>query len=353
MSLRKANDENKTIPRLVPYELYYYFPNETEIFQDNKYLKTKYKRLIFEGNNNNFTDYEYTKLSKCEESFKLYQISLPGNWQASDTLRFLYANNFNIKKTIKAIGIYIKKYFQYTFILNPCAKLIEILNSGAFYINGRDSRFRPILHFSIAKLDTIKRNNGINDIINSVIYIFEYSLRYLLLPGQIESWIIMIDVCKSVSNIGDELKEVFKLLKSSYPCRLFKLFIVNVKGINYLTWSFVKLLIEQETLSKVVLIKDNERKSYFDFINPLQLEAKYGGLKENLIDKYFPPNYTKDKVHSYLLSFEKKLHILLTPNEYDIKMANESLFYTLPVNYRVNTNNINQSDNNSNRQSKT
>lgn len=355
MSFNKTilGDKNIQYPsQLVPYELYYYFPKETDVFQESKYFKSNYKRLIFEGNNN-YTLYELSKLLEFKNSSKLLQINLPNSWLKSDTLRFLYANNFSIRKTIKVITSYINKQSQYSFLLNPYPKLIDILNSGAFYISGRDLRFRPIIHFSIENLEKIKRYHAITDLVNSVIYLFEFVLKYLLLPGQIESWNIMVDVNNSLSDIGEELKQIISIFKSDYPSRLFKLFIVNVKGVNNLTWSFVKLLIEQVTLSKVFFIKEKEHRSYFDYINPSQLESKYGGLKEDLKNKYFPPDYSKDKVCSYLLSFEKTSNILLTPDEYDTKMANEGLFYSLPINYSINTQHIAvQSDIFSNRQSK-
>ena len=70
-----------------------------------------------------------------------------------------------------------------------------MLNGGGVYIHGRDKNLRPIIICNIQKLIQQKHLFGENnkDLINLVIYLLEYMEKFMLIPGRIENFILIID----------------------------------------------------------------------------------------------------------------------------------------------------------------
>jgi hypothetical protein len=107
-------------------------------------------------------------------------------------------------------------------------KAMEILNSWFLYIHGRDSRFRPIIVLVIKYLFKYFSRYSYCDWETAVIYLLEYTLKHLLIPGQIESWNIMCDLSGiSIVFPPNEFKPIINLFFENYKCRLNKMWIVN------------------------------------------------------------------------------------------------------------------------------
>ena len=64
-------------------------------------------------------------------------------------------------------------------------------------VHGRDKNYRPIIYLypeRIIKAGILKR--GIEDVTVPVVWIIEHILHYMLLPRQIENWIMILDLNK-------------------------------------------------------------------------------------------------------------------------------------------------------------
>ena len=64
--------------------------------------------------------------------------------------------------------------------------------------HGRDKNYRPILYIFPEKLiNTGLLNKGLTDITFQVVWILEHVIHYMLLPRQVENWIIILDLNKT------------------------------------------------------------------------------------------------------------------------------------------------------------
>lgn len=79
-------------------------------------------------------------------------------------------------------------------------KFLTLQNSGFMYIYGRDLKYRPIIVLNPGVLERLKPS--LEQLLNAVTFILEYLKRNMLLPGQIENWVIVCDIAKlSISKI--------------------------------------------------------------------------------------------------------------------------------------------------------
>lgn len=72
-------------------------------------------------------------------------------------------------------------------------KINDLLHSGIIYIHGRDSFFRPIIILSPYKINI---KNDIDILLEGITFLLEFVLNFIMLPGQIENWIIIVDLNK-------------------------------------------------------------------------------------------------------------------------------------------------------------
>ena len=202
---------NKKHERAIPNEeMYRFFPPKSDIITiDNSDPKNNY-RYIFNGQPK--TEYEQKKLVQfIEYESKNGKINYPLNWLESDTMRLLQASEYDIKKTYTAIKENIEWLNTNPKTINNT--IIYLLNSGFMYVHGRDYHFRPIIVVSIKMLKTVlSQNYTFDDINKAIIYLTNYIIKYLLIPGQIENWINFVDFDNvGISDIG-EFKKILSTL---------------------------------------------------------------------------------------------------------------------------------------------
>lgn len=115
-------------------------------------------------------------------------------------------------------------------------------------------------------------------------------LDKMLLPGQIENWMVLCDMCRlGLGNISiSSLKQVMGILQVNYKCRLGNNFIVNTPKSLWVVWSCVKPFVDEITIEKVKIAKGLHSDEMLAMFNPGQVEEKYGGKAKNLTN-YWPP----------------------------------------------------------------
>lgn len=94
------------------------------------------------------------------------------------------------------------------------------------YVHGRDHHFRPIIFVMIKQIKNILgKNYTFDDINRCTIYLTNYVLQYLLIPGQIENWIVFVDFDGvGITDLGDFQKIISTLGK--IRGRVFKNFLL-------------------------------------------------------------------------------------------------------------------------------
>ena len=130
--------------------------------------------------------------------FKLWcasqDLAVPANDE--EIMRVLYARKFKNKiayDTLVASHQFEAENFPYK-IREGVRTMIE---QGIFYLAGRDKCFRPVYVCQISKLLQMKPPPEPEDIIAMIIQWNELVENFMLIPGQIENRIIIVD-CKDL-----------------------------------------------------------------------------------------------------------------------------------------------------------
>lgn len=226
-------------------------------------------------------------------------------------MRLLQASEYDIKKTYTTISENIQWLNSIPKTIND--KIITLLNSGFMYVYGRDHHFRPIIIVSIKMVKkVISQKFSFDEINESIIYLMNYIIKYILIPGQIENWIVFVDFEDvGISDIG-EFKKILSTL-SKQRGRVFKNYFVNISGlIKYSVKAAVKMF--SSVAKKLVILGSNELQKAQEIISPDNLEKKYGGQAPNIVpgdNNIFPPIMPS----SNFAKIGEKLNII-TPHAY-------------------------------------
>ena len=276
-----------------PKEAYYFFPKGTDVIEWDKENPKKTMRRVFEGAIR-FNEFEEAILIEFTVELEKYKIKndknvkFPEKWDDSKTLRYIQGSNYNINKAIENLINHFE-WRENIFPIKISDKIIEILNLGFIYGHGRDSNFRPIFVINASIFNIYIKHYTVDEWINSFVYFLEYLINNLLIPGQVENWLIILDVANfSMLFIPQELKTIFNVLMNNYKCRMFVMYIVNVSTVLNFLWSTFIRVLDTNTEKKIRLLKKSDMKQIFNYINPEQIEEKFGGKAQNVKSHYFP-----------------------------------------------------------------
>lgn len=224
------------------------------------------------------------------------------DWQESDTLRFVHAANFNLEKAFKEIV----KHFEWCKATKPVeisANVNSILrSSGAFYVYGKDYKFRPNIYVSGKVIEALlsKGSSQIQeDIKKSVIYFIDYVISNLLIPGQVENCNIIVNLTKTRQfKMNPFVSSLIKSLQSNYKYYVNCFYIYGL--IKFFQSSFFEPFNNLDPLDSNRINRKNTRCVLVDSIKDLvgsldkviskgQREKMYGGNRENKTCDFFPP----------------------------------------------------------------
>jgi len=305
-----------------PKEAYFFIPSQDDkIFYDNQNPKST-RRKIFDIKED-YLEYEKSTIDLLKEYIQNLinkgeeELKETSEWTDGDLLRFHQSTSFKIPNTIKLLKEHLQWKKSSIFPLELNENISNIFNSGFAYVHGRDNHFRPIIIVRAKTFLKIKDVYEFDDIVKAIIYFIEYIITYMLIPGQVENWNIIIDLNDvSIFSIPDSLMKIFKILQANYRARLNSMFILGMTGFLNALWTIVKSFLDSNTQKKIKIIKENAKYEMFEFINNEQLEKKYGGLSENLEDSsvgYFPPYMPSD---NYLKLNDVKEELLIEEDQY-------------------------------------
>ena len=270
-------------------DMYRFFPPKEEILLEDSDPKKNY-RFIFNGQQK--TEYEQKKLNEFHEyESKTGKLNYPNEWAESETMRLLQASEYDLPKAYGLISDRIKFMNNIPKTINN--KIISILNSGSMFVYGRDHHFRPLIVISMVEYKKLieKKIYEDQDLNNSITYLINYIIKYLLIPGQIENWIALIDFKGAgVSDVSD-FKKIMSIL-NSYRGRVFRNYFINISGFLKLAVKAAINLFGSNTARKVKIIDKEELYKMQELISASNIQKKYGGTAPDLEpgpNNFFPP----------------------------------------------------------------
>ena len=177
---------------LPPLEAYRYFPPRDEIFVT---IGKSTQRVIFLGGVE-YDDAEIKAITKFKIFMAEKKLTLEQEVPDSDILRFLQAGGFDNKASYE----WLKNYVEWRIsnippVLNDLCE--ELIRAGFLYIHGRDKKWRPLIVLNPTALLQFKHHDGEKlclEVIKWCVFVIEYMQKNIFLPGQIENYILIVDV---------------------------------------------------------------------------------------------------------------------------------------------------------------
>ena len=303
---------------LPPREAYYYFPKPEEILViDNNKPENSIRRIF---TNVPFTNFEKKWLKELKKIIDEHSdIVIPSGWDDGMSLGCVYSALGDIEFAYEIMVDYIN-WFETTFpmIITPRDKSWELLNNGFLYIYGRDHQFRPIMicqpYILQEKMDYFSNS----DIVNVCLFVCQFAVNNLLIPGQIENWIMFFNLKgTSLLSLPEPIKQLVQELSDNFNFRLYKCYVLGMSLIMRILYRFVTNFIGQPNEDKMIILDGRKDKHLFDDFNPDNLEKRFGGRAPNLVycgdNSLFPPRMPTDNI---FFPNENVNDILITEEEY-------------------------------------
>jgi len=273
---------------LPPPQSYRYFPPQEEIIVTSK---KSTQRIIFKGGLK-FSVKEKEAINQFKQISQETGYSIDPFFDDAEILRLLQVSKFDIKNAHKFMDTYLGWRDEHVppRLTSLCEKLIH---SGFLYIHGRDRRFRPLIVLNPTALlafKSISQDVLGEEIIKSSIFIIEYVLKNMFLPGQIENYIVIIDVNKlGVSEIPKSiLSKIIDCLSKGYRYRTKRMYVLNTTFSIKLAWKFIESFMAVHMKNKMLMTDKNTSPELLKGFHPSQLEEKFGGESPNRTE-FWPP----------------------------------------------------------------
>jgi hypothetical protein len=303
---------------LPPKEAYYYFPKGKEIIDLHKKKPEKHNRRIFI--NVPFLEVENNWLEKFKEIIASHpENKLPEYWNDGLNLAYIYSVECKLDKAYERMINYFKWYKSF-FPLNiqPGDNCVKVLNSGFLYIFGRDHQFRPLIICQPYILQDCLNKYSDSDIMNASIFICQYIANYMLIPGQIENWIMIVNMDgTSVLSLPDSVKKLINNMSEYFIARLYRCYILGLNAFLRIIYKIICNFVEKTTVEKVIILDNKDDPRKHNDINPENLEERFGGKAQNCIydqeNSLFPPRMPSN---NFFLENENPEDILITEEEY-------------------------------------
>ena len=312
---------------LPPPEAYFYFPKGNEIILINEEKPEKSLRRIF--NNVEISDFENKLLKEYKELIYSHpENKLPEYWDDSFNLRFIHATECNIKKSYERMIKYINWFHSmFPMEIKPGDKIYQLLNLGFLYIYGRDHHFRPIIICQPSLCQKYLELFEEKEIIDASIFLFQFVVNNMFIPGQIENWVMILNFeGSSPLNMPDIVKKLIKIVSENFLSRLYKCYIYGMSFLISLLFKIICNFLEEVTVQKITILDKKNLNNLFENIRRDNVEEKFGGTAPNiqggignLKSPLFPPRMPSS---FFILEKENKNEILITKEEY-LKLIEE------------------------------
>jgi hypothetical protein len=302
---------------LPPIEAYYCFPTSDDIvIYNQKKPKKTFRRIFY---NVPYNDQEHQWISEFKQMINSHQIQLPDYFGDYLLLTFIYSVNCNLEKARKNLENYLnfcKKTFP--LVLTPKSKIREILNRGFVYVYGRDIRFKPIIICQCKVFEKYYKDYACEEILLATYFLCQFIVNNMLIPGQFESWIFLINLNGvSIISLPEPIKKLIRALSDYFLSRLYKNFIFGLNFLTRILYKFACNFLDPITVKKINILDKIGDPIIFKTIRKDNLEQQFGGTAPNLpvdeVDGFFPPRMPSEH---FIRDDENKDSILISEEEY-------------------------------------
>ena len=210
-----------------------------------------------------------------------------------EILKFVQANFFKLDK----VGEKIFNHWNWLDTLETVPRLnpqsLRMLQSGAFYIYGRDKFYRPCVIIDAAVLNKLNSEPGIvtAENFNALwIFLYVYMRKVMFLDGQVDMWMTLVNF----GNLGVSSLPRKPILAFADVCQsnmmyfMAKSYYVNVSWGQRTLYKGLSSFINEETKAKISLTGDMHTPELVDLFHPEQLERRFGGTGESPTN-FWPP----------------------------------------------------------------
>mmetsp|Transcript_165716 Transcript_165716/g.318168 ORF Transcript_165716/g.318168 Transcript_165716/m.318168 type:complete len:538 (-) Transcript_165716:14-1627(-) len=171
------------------------------------------------------------------------------------------------------------------------ADVKDSLKHGFVYWAARDFRLMPALVFRAKRIpqEWLKKKDY-DPIIKAFVFCIEYFLKYMVLAGRVESFVLIIDLAgMGVSQIPvSALSKIMSTMGGHYCGRCASTFVCNMSWTLRSLVGVAKGLMTERQVQKLVFVKDAKVGTEFKERFALhQLEQDFGGTRPNL-QEFFP-----------------------------------------------------------------
>ena len=309
---------------LPPKDAYYYFPEGEEIIIHNRKKPNKSLRRVHY--NVPYTDQEKKWIADFKQLINSHpETQLPDFFEDYLLLAFIYATGCDLKESYKRVVDYLK-FSSSTFpvIIKPNSKLIEILNRGFVYVYGRDNRFRPIVICQSKIFQKFYKNYQTEEILQAVFFLCQFIVNNMLIPGQIESWVFILNLSGvSVLSLPEPIKKMIPGLSNYFLARLYKNYIMGLNFVSRIIYKIACNFLDDVTVAKVNVLDSMKDPKLFEIIRKDNIEEQFGGTAPNLPvepeNGFFPPRMPSDY---FIKENENPNNILISEDEYINKYKN-------------------------------
>lgn len=180
-------------------------------------------------------------------------------------------------------------------------EVMDVLKTGCMYIGGRDSGMRPMIVLHIEKLP---QSMPIDSVVRAFIFVQEYAIHYLYLPGVVETNVSVLDLGNvgfwTASNLVGAVKSTLKTMQNHYVQRVYRAVCVNAPGWVASMWNGIKGILSARQQAKTFIFSSGDFSMLQEMFAPHQLQKRYGGTREDITTFYpFPllpgPYYSGSK----------------------------------------------------------
>jgi len=197
-------------------------------------------------------------------------------------LRILQTCKWNVNKSVELMKTMVKERVRRLPMAE--AEVLPDLKKGFFYFHGRDRFCRPCFVIRLERLIPMASNK--ERIVRCVIFTLEYALRYVMVPGRVENWVVLVDFANILSAVSPLQTGSLASAAAALGTALEKVYCGRMSWLKILNMpSFigraVNSVIPAEKKEKISFPTDiaAELAPHFE---PNQLEQKYGGTAPDL-----------------------------------------------------------------------
>ena len=188
-------------------------------------------------------------------------------------------------------------------ILNDTQKLI--LDSGLFYVHGRDRCLRPVTYFCPKIILSIQ--SELEESLLACHFVAHYIIENMFVVGKIENWVNVLDLAKlGFTSLPKKwIIHFIKHFSTHMFARTRWMFLLNAGTAVSMMWSIVKIFVHHTTKSKLIFNKQSTDPMLQEMVHPSQLQQQYGGEADD-VTVFWPPYKASDEYGVSIMKLKDK-----------------------------------------------